>query len=274
MTNPRAPSPIRVLRTGANGLIGNLVVAHLAADPARYTPYGTARRLDPSQRVPASFHAIPGDRMRLADLGNFEQVRSAVAGMDVVVHMAANGDSNAPWEGVLRDNLVAPHNIFEASREAGVKRVIFASTNQVIFGYRDTDPYKALFEGRFDDVNLATYQPITYTQPTRPPNDYSASKVHGEALAHLYSATHGMSCIVLRIGWVTGDDQVPKIDRFDGRFLWCSQRDIEQLVERCITAPPTLRFGVFFGQSRNRYNLVDIQHPIDVLGYAPADGAA
>jgi len=57
------------------------------------------------------------------------------------------------------------------------------------------------------------------------------------------------------------------------RILWCSQRDIVQLVERCVNAPASLRFDVFFGQSNNLYNLVDIQHAKDVLGYAPLDGA-
>jgi hypothetical protein len=32
-----------------------------------------------------------------------------------------------------------------------------------------------------------------------------------------------------------------------------------------------LRFDVFFGQSGNLYNLVDIEHARDVLGYAPQD---
>ena len=270
---------IKVLVTGANGLIGNIVTAHLAAQPDVFTPYGTARRREHSPRVTHAFFQIPDDRLRLADLGNFAEVQSAVANMDIVVHMAANADGNAPWDGVLRDNIRATHNIFEASRLAGVKRVIFASTNQVVFGYRDTEPYKSLFEGRYNDVDLASYRPILHTQPTRPLNDYSASKVHGEALASMYSTNsspltaNGMSCIVLRIGWVTGEDKVPQSGSFSGRFLWCSQRDIIQLVQRCITAPLTLRHDVFFGQSRNRYNLVDIQHAIDVLGYAPADGA-
>jgi hypothetical protein len=55
--------------------------------------------------------------------------------------------------------------------------------------------------------------------------------------------------------------------------LWCSQRDIVQLVERCINAPMSLRFDTFFGQSDNRYNLVDIQHTKDILGYVPQDRA-
>lgn len=267
------PPPKNVLITGANGLIGNIVFAHLAGQPTRYATFGTARRRAPSSRVLENFYAIPDDHMRVADLSVFSDVQMAVDGMDTVVHMAANADGNAPWDGVLRDNIIASHNVFEASRLAGVKRVIFASTNQVVFGYRDTEPYTALFEGRLQDVDLATYRPILHTQPTRPPNEYAASKVHGEALAHVFSRANGMSCIVLRIGWVTGDDQLPVSISAAARSLWCSQRDIIQIVEKTIDAPASLRHDTFFCQSRNRYNLVDIQHTIDVLGFTPADGA-
>jgi NAD+ dependent glucose-6-phosphate dehydrogenase len=114
---------------------------------------------------------------------------------------------------------------------------------------------------------LPDIQPIRHDQPTRPLNYYACSKVFGEGLAHMYAYSHGMSCIVLRIGWVLSDDSMRS------RILWCSQRDIVQLIERCINAPESLRFDVFFGQSDNRYNLVDIQHARDVLGYEPQDKA-
>ncbi len=147
--------------------------------------------------------------------------------------------------------------------------MIYASTNQVVFGYRADEPYRSLFDGHGgDDPEAIT--PIQHTQPTRPLNYYACSKVFGEALAHMYAFTHGMSCICLRIGWVTASDR-PATPQ--ARCLWCSQRDIVQLVERCIDAPASLRFDVFFGQSDNHPNFVDIQHARDVLGYAPEMGS-
>jgi nucleoside-diphosphate-sugar epimerase len=184
--------------------------------------------------------------------------------------MAAAADGTSGWERVLNDNIVGVYHIFEASLLAGVKRVIYASTNQVVFGFRADEPYKSLFAGRFDDSALEQLRPIDHSQPTPPLNYYACSKVFGEALAHMYVHTHGLSCICLRIGWVTADDQLPQPN---AHILWCSQRDIVQLVERCINVPDSLRFDVFFGQSDNRYNLVDIQHARDVLGYAPQDRA-
>lgn len=269
MFSQASSQKINVLITGANGLIGNLVYARLAMQPERYAPFGNARRRQTSDRVTdAIYTPIPDDRLRIADLTDFAGMQRAIEGMDVVVHMAADASGHSGYESVLNNNIIGSRNVFEASQLAGVKRVIFASTNQVVFGYRDTEPYKFLFALRFDEVDPKLIKPITHDQPTRPLNDYAASKVYGEALAHMYAQVHGMSCIALRIGWVTHDDELPHPA---GRFLWCSKRDIVQLVMKSIEAPASLRFDVFFGQSNNPYNLVDIEHPRRVLGYEPQD---
>ncbi|MBA3946302.1 MAG: NAD(P)-dependent oxidoreductase [Herpetosiphonaceae bacterium] len=271
-------SKTRVLVTGAYGLIGNLVYARLAAQPDLYDVYGMVRRLAPSDRAPtANFCNIPPERLHLADLTNFAAVQRAATGMDVIVHMAADPDGRAGWESVLNNNIIGAHHLFEASRLAGVKRVIYASTNQVVFGYCVDEPYASLLTTSSDASSSVAIPPISHTQPTRPLNEYACSKIFGEALAHMYTYTHGLSCICLRIGWVTTDDQLPHGTTGStvqsARSLWCSQRDVVQLVERCITAPASLRFDVFFGQSDNRYNLVDIKHARNVLGYAPQDHA-
>jgi nucleoside-diphosphate-sugar epimerase len=265
---PESAGKLKVLVTGAHGLIGNLVYARLVDQPERYDAYGMARRMQPSVRASVErFVEVPAGRLRLADLGDFAAVQQAVDGMDVVVHLAANPDGRADFQSILESNITGSYHVFESSRLAGVKRVVYASTNQVVFGYRAEEPYQKLFQGRFDELKPGEALPIRHDQPTRPMNFYACSKVYGEALAHMYAYSHGMSCICLRIGWVLADDSVRS------RILYCSQRDIVQLIERCINAPESLRFDVFFGQSDNRYNLVDIQHAREVLGYDPQDSA-
>lgn len=260
-----------VLVTGAHGLIGNLVFARLAAQPEIYEPYGMVRRLQPSQRAEAMpFQSIPVDQLRLADLTDFTAVKRAVQGSEVVVHMAADSSGEAGWESILDNNIRGAYHIFEASRLAGVKRVIYASTNQVVFGYLHDEPYTSLFAQGFKTLPRGALPRIDHTRPTKPLNYYACSKVFGEALANMYAQTHGMSCICLRIGWVLPGDHVPH-PRASG--IWCSQRDIVQLVERCIQVPDSLRFDVFFGHSDNRFNPVDIQHAREVLGYEPQDRA-
>ena len=263
--------PIRVLITGAYGLIGNLVYARLAAQPHAYAVYGTARPGEADQRATLmNFTPIPAQQLSMADLTDFAVLQRAVMGMDVVIHLAADPTGRKGWDSLLHNNIIGTHNVFEASRIAGVKRVVFASTNQTVFGYRDTEPYAAMFAGQFIDLAPDEVRPITPTQPARPINHYAASKLLGESLAHVYAHAFSMSCLVLRIGWVTPNDQLP---HENARMLWCSQRDIAQLIERCVSAPERVRFDIFFGHSDNRYNLVDIQHTRDVLGYTPQDSA-
>jgi nucleoside-diphosphate-sugar epimerase len=259
-----------VLVTGAYGLIGNLVYAQLAGQPERYTPYGMVRRQKPSERADqVRFTPIPSANLRVADLTDFAALQKAVAGMDVVVHLAADADGRS-WESVLNNNIIGTHNVFEAARLAGVKRVIYASSNQVAFGYWADDVHQALRNLPPEQIDPHSFPRIHHTQPTRPMNDYACSKVYGEALAHMYAYQHDMSCICLRIGWVVAEDKLPHPS---ARFIWSSQRDCVQLIERCIDAPDTLRFDIFFGQSDNALNFVDIQHAKDVLGYAPQDRA-
>jgi nucleoside-diphosphate-sugar epimerase len=261
----------RILITGAHGLIGNLVYARLSAQPERYDVSGLDRSAEPSPRTaPAARVTIPPERLHVADLGDFEALLRAMRGVHTVVHLAADANGRSGWESILANNIIGTHNVFEAARQSGVQRIIFASSNQVVFGYSSDEARRALAAGRLADVSLAAPRPIDQTQPTRPLNDYACSKVFGEALAHEYAYTHGLSCLCLRIGWVVPDDRLPSPG---AAVLWCSQRDIVQLIERCVDAPDSLRFDVFFGQSNNAHNFVDITHAREVLGYAPLDRA-
>ena len=261
----------KVMITGAYGLIGNIVFAHLAAQPARYDAYAMVRRLKPSARaIQMDFTDLPVEKARIADLTDVDALQQAVAGMDVVVHMAGDPDGRSGWESVLNNNIIGAHNLFEACRLGGVKRVIYASTNQVVFGYMNRGPLQPVVKSDAERRLPNDTPRIDHTQPTRPLNYYACSKVFGEGLAHMYAQTHGMSCICLRIGWVTSDDQVWSSR---ARAIWCSQRDVINLVECSINAPDALRFDIFFGHSDNADNFVDIQHAKDVLGYSPQDRA-
>jgi nucleoside-diphosphate-sugar epimerase len=258
----------QVLITGAYGLIGNIVYRHLSGQPERYDVYALSRRRRTSARIPESQAAeIPDARLRLADLSDLEAIQRAVEGIDVVVHMAADADARHGWETMLPSNVIGAYNLLEACRQAGVKRVVAASTIQVVFGYVAEEPYRTLFYGSRagvpDDFPL-----ITHTSPPRPLNLYAASKIWGEALAHTYAATHHMSVLNLRIGWVVSEDRLPQIEAIS---VWSSQRDIAQLAQRCIDAPESVRFDIFYGVSRSPYRWVDIEHAREVVGYVPQD---
>jgi nucleoside-diphosphate-sugar epimerase len=260
----------RILITGVYGLIGNVVYRELTRSPEAYDVYGLSRRQVSSDRIPEDqTEAIPDDHFYLVNLNDFDGLQQAVQGMDVVVHMAADPSGNRGFESILQSNLIGAYNVFEVCRLQGVKRIVYASSIQVSFGYWDTEPYKTLRDARFDDVEEPIPR-VTIDMPTRPLNLYASSKVWGEALAHTYAYRYGLSCLCLRIGWVVAEDR-PPIPRAIPE--WCSQRDIVQLVRRCVDAPDTLRFDIFYGLSHNRFGWVDIEHARQVLDYNPLDSA-
>ena len=261
----------KVLITGVYGLIAGAVYESLQARPDAYEVYAMARRRIPSERAPHGRELqIPEDRFFLADLRDLDAVEHAVQNMDVVVQLAADPRPEASWENLLASNVIGPRNVFEAAHRAGVERVVFASSIMVSWGVQLDEPYKAIAEERFEDISANELHRVTHEWPPRPTGLYPASKIWGEALARFYADVHAMSVLCLRIGWVNAEDypHQPGLGA-----IWCSQRDIVQLVERSINAPQDLRFDIFYGVSNNKWCWVDIDHPREVLGYIPQDSS-
>ena len=77
------------------------------------------------------------------------------------------------------------------------------------------------------------------------------------------------SVICIRIGWVNAEDS-PQGSPISP--VWCSQRDIVQMIERCVDAPESLRFDIFYGISNNEHCWVDVARG-EEIGYAPLDSA-
>ncbi len=204
-----------------------------------------------------------------ADIADLEAIQPAFEGVDTVVHLAAIARVDATWEEVHHHNVVGMYNVFEAARLAGVKRVIFASSGAAVAGIQREEPFKALAEGRYSDVDKS-WPMLTHESPVRPLGLYGVSKVWGEVLARYFADTTPMSMICLRIGWVSEEDRPSAPAHFAN---WCSRRDIVQMIDRCIQAPPTLRYDIFFVTSNNRWSYRDLGHAKDVVGYVPQDHA-
>lgn len=262
----------KVLVTGVYGLIGGEVYLRLDAQPERYDVYGLARRRYPSDRSSLSRHLdIPDEKFLLSDMSDLDDMVQAMQGMDAVIHMAADPRQDAPWDSILKSNIIGTKNIYEAATLCGVKRVVYASSVMVSWGYFDDEPYKSIFEGRYDDITPEDIPVVHHTWPTRPTADYPASKVWGEGMGWYYAHRKGLSVICLRIGWVNHEDYPHTYGWAPAG--WCSKRDIVQLVEKSLEAPDDLRFDVFYGLSANKWNWVDIEHARDVIGYEPEDSA-
>src|SRR5947209_4452298 len=99
---------------------------------------------------------------------------------------------------------------------------------------------------------------------------YGWSKVCGETLGRHYADRHGLSVLCVRIGAVVAEDRPTTPRHFS---VWCSQRDVAQVLEKCVTAPPQLHYEIFYAVSNNRRNYRDFSHARAVLGYEPRDSA-
>lgn len=244
----------RILVTGMSGLIGGAVRERLEG---RYDLTALNRSL------------VPGVRTVQADIADFDAIRPAFEGQETVVHLAASARGRDPWERVRDPNLIGVYNVFEAARQAHASRVIFASSGSTISGWELVQPYRALVNGDYDTVQHP-WPMITHETPVRPTGVYGATKVWGEALARQFTDTYELSIICLRIGLVNKENRPTDSRQFS---VWCSRRDISQMVELCIEAPPELRFDIFYALSRNKWSYRDISHAREVVGFNPEDEA-
>lgn len=228
----------RVLITGAAGRIGSSLAESLKD---RYD-----LRLHYHRNIPE--HPPVSDFI-VADVSKYDQIAPAMEGIDAVVHMAANPSTRASWEQVLEQNIIGTYNVYESARRAGVKRIIFASTNHVM--------------GMYDRDNQ---WPIYAQQPVRPDSLYGVSKAFGETLGRYYVDQHGLSVICLRIGWF-----MPKPTNEIALWMWLSPRDAAQIVWRSIEVDRD--FAILYAISGNARRHWDITDTIQILGYRPEDDA-
>jgi nucleoside-diphosphate-sugar epimerase len=262
-------APKKVVITGVSGIVGSSAYLLMRQSPDKYDLYGLGRRRTLSARVKDAREIdLPQDKHRVVDIADFESVRQAVEGMDVVVHMAAD-PAGGEWESVLRNNIVGAYNVFEACRQQQVGRIVAASTIQVSTGHRQQEPYDAVSQGRPEPLPSGVPL-VSVDVPAEPRNLYASSKVFSESLCRTYAFSHGMSCLAIRIGWVVGEDSVPNARSED---IWCSQRDIAGLIRACVDAPEDLRFDIFYGMSNNRFRWVDLSNARQKLGFEPQDRA-
>jgi len=79
-----------------------------------------------------------------------------------------------------------------------------------------------------------------------------------------------MSIICLRIGGVGARDVVNGVR---GRSIYCSHADMAQMAVKCVEAPSSVRFDIFYVVSNNKYGYRDISHARDMVGYEPTGSA-
>lgn len=246
----RAP----VLVTGAAGTIGSILYEALADEFA-------VLGLD-AVRGPGVDH--------VADMTKPRRVERAFEGVSAVVDLAADASVSASWESVRANNIPATVTALEAARKAGVRRVVFASSNHVVGMYERDEPYASIVAGSYEGLDPAVLPRLGSDVPIRPDGPYGVGKAFGEASGRYYAEEFGLSVICLRIGTVNRSGR-PESARHFSTLL--THGDLVRLVRCCLAAPPSLRFGVFYGVSANTWRIWDIEDARAAIGYVPEDDA-
>jgi nucleoside-diphosphate-sugar epimerase len=176
------------LVTGGAGFIGSNLVDALVARGDRVRvldDFSTGRR----ENLPAQ----PGVEVVEGDLRDAAVVRRAVAGVDGVFHQAALRSVPRSVDDPLSSNQVNVTGtlvLLLACRDAGVRRVVYASSSSV-YG---------------DDPAL----PKVETLPTRPISPYAISKLAAEHYCQTFARLYGLETVSLRYFNVFGPRQNPE----------------------------------------------------------------
>jgi NAD+ dependent glucose-6-phosphate dehydrogenase len=242
----------KVLITGASGLIGSLVIRDLSG---KYEFSGLSRR------------PVPGIVHTQADITDEAAIRKASAGMDMVLHLAAETQDYDDWDKVMTNTMGGTLNMYRAAQEAGVKRVVFMSTGSTMCGYEwyEGSPYGALAANKFDRLP-AGEKMLTHLDPPRPDSFYGVGKLFGENAGRLFSDKYGMSVICIRLGAVLPEDKPEIVRHFPG---YLAQADAVQMVDKCLSAPDSIRFDIFDAISDNSRRWRDTNHAKEVIGWKP-----
>ena len=226
---------MRILFTGGAGKAGKHVVPYLL---------GKGHRILNVDKLPLDH---PGVDNRIADItdpghmhdvmqsyANFDELQpgTGVPSFDAVVHFAAvprilvTGDNEC-----YRTNVMGTYNVIDAALKAGIRKIIFASSETT---------YGVCF---WDGEKKPDYLPIDEEHPTVPMDSYAMSKVVNEATARSFQARSGADIYGLRINNVIEPHEYKQDfpgyvanpeTRLRNIFAYIDARDLGQMVECCL----------------------------------------
>lgn len=217
----------KVLVTGGSGKLGRAVLRDLVAhghDVLNIDQQALGEPICPSVRI---------------DLANFGEVASAILGgvderkgpFDAVVHLAAiPAPGMAANARTFTNNVSSTYNVFEATRLAGIKNIVFASSETVLGLPFDTPP---------------PYAPVDEEYYPRPESAYSLGKLLDETMAAQFCRWDpDLRIVGLRFSNVMNPEDYAAFPKFDADpkarkwNLWgyIDARDGAQAVRRAIQA--------------------------------------
>ncbi|HEY6072492.1 MAG TPA: SDR family oxidoreductase [Anaerolineales bacterium] len=220
-------SGMKYLVTGGAGFIGSHLVHALLArgSQVRVLDNFSTGLLENLQDVQDQIEILE------ADLRDADRVREAVHKVEVIFHEAAFvsvPQSMDEPQACLDVNVTGTSLLLEAARQAGVRRVVFASSAAV---YGDS-----------------TAMPLIEDTPLRPLSPYAVSKRVGEMYCQLYTGSMGLEAVAVRYFNVYGPRQRP-----DSMYAAA----VPIFIRRLLDGKPVTIYGDG-GQTRDLINVRDV----------------
>jgi uronate dehydrogenase len=248
---------VTVLLTGSQGRIGRSLARSLpelgwqlrhfdrlpADPPADGT--GSAGPTGPADSAGAEV----ADQL-VGELTDPDALDRAMAGVEAVIHLAGQ-PTEAPWPVIRESNIEGTFQLFEAARRAGVRRVVYASSNHAV-GFTSRP---------------AGSEQLAADTPARPDTLYGVSKVFGETLGRYYSDRYGFRVACLRIGTFAERPPDPR-----SQASWLAPADCARLVDACLRSA-SLDYALIWGVSANRERWWSLAAG-ERLGYRPQEDAS
>ncbi|MCC7145651.1 MAG: NAD(P)-dependent oxidoreductase [Phycisphaeraceae bacterium] len=212
--------------TGAAGRLGQTLCRELRAQNMEVL--GIDRQPCPQASWP----------MIQADLTNPRDLAGPMKGTGVVVHLA-NFPGEDPGRSMARflENVSINTHVFDAAQKAGAKKIVFASSIQVVGGDRTLS--------QLAQPSLLPYLPLDSQTPACLRNGYALSKYLGEQMLRYFADRFQISGIAMRLPWLVDSDGLKNLrqDRptkpvswmpLDQAFSFLTYADAARLIARII----------------------------------------
>lgn len=230
--------------TGSSGRIGRAVVAELQARRLAVRGFDRA----PTPGLPDCV---------VGDVTDPVVVQRAMLGVETLIHLAATPDDADFVTELLPSNILGVYHVLEAARATGVKRMILASSGQVVWYQRFRGPL-----------------PIAAADPPTPRYWYAAGKLFLEGAGRAFAEKFGISVIAVRLGWCPRtSEHIEELKREEwGQDVYLSPGDAGRFFACAVQAPGPIPFAIVYATSKPVHHVYyDLDTAATLIGYRPAD---
>ena len=244
---------VRIGITGVCGLIGGIIHAAFSADGHELVGIDrpTEERLARGRNVDDANAPERLDHACDISETSVEELTEMIRGCKVVFHLAADADPSNWERSMLEVNIEGTHRIIEACKEAGVERLILASSGLAQVG----------LEGRIDG-EIGIEHGVSIDSP------YGLTKIVVETIGR--KASQFMRVIAVRIGTVIPDDDEHR--RRGGRLMATAflQEDVRRFFRACLAAEFE-GYLLTAAQSDSPTRFISLQPGLSILGWHPVE---